>query len=46
MAGLDFSEKVEERSKKLPSMEAMLGKGLLQPFSNLNAGVNVAQHIQ
>lgn len=39
MAGLDFSEKVEERAKNLPSREAMLGKGLLQPFSNLNAGV-------
>ena len=38
MAGINFSEKVEEYSKDLPSMEYMLGKGLKMPFNNTNAG--------
>jgi DNA-directed RNA polymerase beta subunit len=44
MAGLDFSDKVQEASKDLKSMEQMLGKGLLQPFSNLNAGARKIMH--
>ena len=44
MAGLDFSDKVQEASKNLNSMEEMLGKGLLQPFSNLNAGSRKIMH--
>ena len=44
MARLDFSEKVESRAKNLESMEHMLGKGLLQPFNNLNAGSRKIMH--
>ena len=44
MAGLDFSDKVSKSSEKLESMEQMLGKGLLQPFSNLNAGSRKIMH--
>ena len=38
MAGLGFSDKISENTKNLPSMEHMLGKGLMQPFNNTNAG--------
>lgn len=38
MAGLGFSDKIAENTKNLPSMEHMLGKGLMQPFNNTNAG--------
>lgn len=38
MAKLDFFEKLDESSSKLPSVEHMLGKGLMQPFSGANAG--------
>ena len=38
MAGINFTEKVEEFAKDLPSLEHMLGSGLNQPFSNTNAG--------
>lgn len=33
-----FSSKIEEASKRIPTIEHMLGKGLLQPFSNTNSG--------
>ena len=35
---LNFSDKIEEASKKITSPEQMLGKGLFQPFSNTNSG--------
>lgn len=38
MAGLGFSDKILENTKDLKSMEHMLGKGLMQPFNNTNAG--------
>lgn len=38
MASLGFSEKIEENTKDLKSLEQMLGKGLRQPFNNTNAG--------
>ena len=38
MAGLGFSDKIAENTKNLQSMEHMLGKGLMQPFNNTNAG--------
>lgn len=44
MAKLDFSDKVKEASDKLDSMEQMLGKGLLQPFTNTNAGARKIMH--
>ena len=44
MANFDFTEKVEKSASKLKSMEGMLGKGLLQPFSNLNAGARKIMH--
>ena len=42
---LNFSERVEENAKDLVSIDHMLGKGLMMPFANTNAGVNVAQYI-
>lgn len=44
MAKLDFSDKAEAATKRLPNMEHMLGKGLLQPFSNVNAGARKLMH--
>lgn len=44
MANLDFSEKIEEASKKLPSLEHMSGKGLLEPFNTANAGARKIMH--
>ena len=44
MAGLDFSQKIEEVSKDINSMEQMLGKGLLQPFNGCNAGARKIMH--
>ena len=44
MARLDFSEKVAEHSQRLQTKEAILGKGLLQPFSNLNSGPRKLMH--
>lgn len=38
MAGINFTEKVEEYASSLGSLEHMLGSGLNQPFSNTNAG--------
>ena len=44
MAGLNFSEKVEENSKDFHSLEQMLGKSLRQPFTNTNAGARKLMH--
>lgn len=44
MATLNFSDKVEEASKKLKSIEQMFGKNLLQPFTNTNAGARKIMH--
>lgn len=44
MAGLDFSNKMEEVSKNITNMEQMLGKGLLQPFNGCNAGARKLMH--
>lgn len=44
MAKLDFSDKAQAASERLPSMEHMLGKGLLQPFTNTNAGARKLMH--
>lgn len=38
MPSLDFSEKIEQNTKNLPSMEHLIGKGLRMPFNNTNAG--------
>lgn len=38
MATLDFSDKIAQISENIPSMEHMLGKGLIQPFNGTNAG--------
>lgn len=40
MASLNFTDKINEASKNITSMEQMLGSGLLQPFNGTNAGVN------
>ena len=37
---LNFTDKINEASKNIKSLEEMSGTGLLQPFNNLNAGVN------
>lgn len=39
-----FTEKVEEAEKIIPTMEHMLGKGLLQPFNNTNSGARKIMH--
>lgn len=39
-----FTEKVEEAQKRVPVMENMLGKGLLQPFNNTNSGARKIMH--
>ena len=44
MAKLDFTDKVNTASEKITSMEQMLGKGLLQPFTNTNAGARKIMH--
>ena len=38
MANLNFSERIEENTKGITSMEQVLGKSLTQPFTNTNAG--------
>lgn len=38
MAGLDFTEKIQEASKNITNLEQMIGKGLMQPFNGTNAG--------
>lgn len=38
MANLNFSERIEENSKDITSIEQVLGKSLRQPFTNTNAG--------
>lgn len=38
MASLGFSEKVASNAERINSMEEMLGKGLMMPFNNTNAG--------
>ncbi len=45
MANLGFSERIEENTKDLKSMEQMLGKSLRQPFTNTNAGADSCQYI-
>jgi DNA-directed RNA polymerase beta subunit len=44
MANLKFTDKVNEASEKLSSMEQMFGKNLLQPFTNTNAGARKIMH--
>ena len=44
MAGLDFSQKVEQAASKLATPEAMLGKGLLMPFKGSVAGARALMH--
>lgn len=44
MAKLDFTDKVKAASKNIQTMEQMLGKGLLQPFANTNAGARKLMH--
>ena len=39
-----FSEKVEQAQQRIPTMEHMLGKGLLQPFNNTNSGSRKIMH--
>ena len=39
-----FTEKVEEATQRIPTMEHMLGKGLLQPFNNTNSGARKIMH--
>ena len=44
MAGLDFSQKVDQAASKLESIEGMLGKGLLMPFKGSVAGARALMH--
>lgn len=44
MAGLDFSEKIQEASKNINNLEQMIGKGLMQPFNGTNAGARKIMH--
>ena len=44
MAGLNFSQQIEENTKNLKSMEQVLGKGLMQPFNGCNAGARKLMH--
>lgn len=44
--GLDFSSKVQEVAKEIPSMEHILGNGLVQPFAGTNSGSKTAQYIE
>lgn len=44
MASLNFSEKINENTKDMRSMEDLLGKGLLEPFNNTNAGARKLMH--
>ena len=44
MAGLNFSDKIQENSKDLNSLENLLGKSLKQPFTNANAGARKLMH--
>jgi len=46
MANLGFSEKIAENTKDIDSLEQILGKSLLQVFTNTNAGANSGQYIQ
>lgn len=39
-----FTEKIEEAKPRIPTMEHMLGKGLLQPFNNTNSGARKIMH--
>lgn len=39
-----FSDKIEEAKPRIPTMEHMLGKGLLQPFNNTNSGARKTMH--
>jgi len=38
MANLNFSAQIKENTKNLDSIEQILGKGLMQPFTGSNAG--------
>lgn len=38
MASLGFSEKIEQNTKDITSMEQIIGKGLMMPFNNTSAG--------
>lgn len=38
MAGLDFTDKINEASQNITNMEQMLGSGLAQPFNNTGSG--------
>lgn len=44
MAGLNFSQQVEESAKNIESLEQMSGKGLMQPFNGTNAGARKLMH--
>ena len=44
MAKLDFTDKVQSATGRISSMEQMLGKGLIQPFANTNAGARKIMH--
>ena len=39
-----FSDKIDEAKPRIPTMEHMLGKGLLQPFNNTNSGARKIMH--
>lgn len=39
-----FTEKLEESKARIPTMEHMLGKGLLQPCNNTNTGARKIMH--
>lgn len=40
----DFSEKIDQASSRIPTMEHMLGSGLQQPFNNTNSGQRKIMH--
>lgn len=39
-----FNEKIQEAKTRIPTLESMLGKGLLQPFNNTNSGARKIMH--
>lgn len=39
-----FSEQIEQAEKRIPTMEHMIGKGLLMPFNNTNSGARKIMH--
>ena len=39
-----FQDQIEAAEKRTPTMEHMIGKGLLMPFNNVNSGARKIMH--